>query len=261
MGIHSAALLDRKFLEMLKLLNIYLNHFPRHEKYALCTRIRNTAYGLYDLITEGQKRYHKKTTLTQMDIAHEQLRMQIRLAHELGYFAFKDGKQSDKTPGAQAAHRLSCLEDGERGSLTTIAIGAHQSLVIDARVQRPVFCGHGASVQGKGDIPAIVAELFSAKRPAAIIRRIISIVVNTIQRVFRRWRIPHVSHERGKGSPPFSAHLNPSASIVMVAGVVRVFAALHHASPAMVKRVIAKRVCGFQGFPKGRAVFFAQAPA
>lgn len=50
MGIHSAALLDKKFLEMLKLLNIYLNHFPRHEKYALCTRIRNTAYGLYDLI-------------------------------------------------------------------------------------------------------------------------------------------------------------------------------------------------------------------
>lgn len=110
MGIHSAALLDKKFLEMLKLLNIYLNHFPRHEKYALCTRIRNTAYGLYDLITEGQKRYHKKTTLTQMDIAHEQLRMQIRLAHELGYFAFKDGKTSDKTPGAQAAHRLTTLQ-------------------------------------------------------------------------------------------------------------------------------------------------------
>jgi four helix bundle protein len=85
MGLHSAAILDKKYIDMLKLLNIYLNHFPRHEKYGLALRIRNTAYGLYDLIVEGQKRYYKKTTLTQMDIAHEQLRMQLRLAHELGY--------------------------------------------------------------------------------------------------------------------------------------------------------------------------------
>ena len=27
--------INRKFLEMIKLLNIYLNHFPKHEKFAL----------------------------------------------------------------------------------------------------------------------------------------------------------------------------------------------------------------------------------
>lgn len=94
MGIHSEAGLNRKFMETIKLLNIYLNHFPRHEKYALSNRIRNTAYEIYDLITEGQKRYFKKTTLTQLDIAHEKLRMQIHLAYELGYFNYKDGKES-----------------------------------------------------------------------------------------------------------------------------------------------------------------------
>lgn len=93
MGIHSEAELNRKFMEFAKLLNIYLNHFPKHEKYALANRIRNTAYEVYDLISEGQKRYIKKTTLTNLDIAHEQLRMQLYLASELGYFAFKDGKQ------------------------------------------------------------------------------------------------------------------------------------------------------------------------
>jgi len=35
MGIHSEAGLNRKFVEFAKLLNIYLNHFPKHEKYAL----------------------------------------------------------------------------------------------------------------------------------------------------------------------------------------------------------------------------------
>lgn len=110
MSIHSAAILDNKYIEMLKILNIYLNHFPRHEKYALCNLIRNTAYNLYNLITEAQKRYHKKTTLTNMDITHEQLRMQIRLAYELGYFHFKNGKIDENSPDEQAFHRLTVLQ-------------------------------------------------------------------------------------------------------------------------------------------------------
>lgn len=93
MGAHSEAQLNRKFIEFAKLLNIYLNHFPRHEKYALANRIRNTAYELFDLISEAQKRYYKKTTLTDMDIVHEKLRMQIALANELGYFGFVGGKE------------------------------------------------------------------------------------------------------------------------------------------------------------------------
>lgn len=94
MGIHSEAILIQKFFEMAKLLNIYLNHFPKHEKYALCNTIRQSAYGVYDLITECQKRYYKKTSLSELDIAHEKLRMQLHLAFELGYFRYKNGKES-----------------------------------------------------------------------------------------------------------------------------------------------------------------------
>lgn len=43
MGADSAAQLNRKFIEFAKLLNVYLNHFPKHEKYALANRIRSTA--------------------------------------------------------------------------------------------------------------------------------------------------------------------------------------------------------------------------
>jgi hypothetical protein len=77
LGIHSETELNRKFIEFAKLMNIYLNHFPKHEKYALANRIRNTAYEVYDLISEGQKRYIKKTTLTSLDITHEKLRILI----------------------------------------------------------------------------------------------------------------------------------------------------------------------------------------
>ncbi|MDD3293090.1 MAG: four helix bundle protein [Geobacteraceae bacterium] len=109
MSKHGEAHLNRKFMELAKLLNIYLNHFPRHEKYALSNRIRNAAYEIYDCITEAQKRYLKKTTLTNLDIVHEKLRMQIYLAYELGYFRFKDGKEADKSPGEMATHRYSAI--------------------------------------------------------------------------------------------------------------------------------------------------------
>lgn len=105
MGIHSETELNRKFVEFAKLLNIYLNHFPKHEKYALANRIRNTAYEVYDLISEGQKRYLKKTTLTSLDIAHEQLRMQLFLANELGYFGFSDSKTVSKGREDLEEHR------------------------------------------------------------------------------------------------------------------------------------------------------------
>lgn len=48
--------ITHKFVEMMTLMNVYLNHFPKHEKQALCAQIRNTAYGLFNLITEGYKR-------------------------------------------------------------------------------------------------------------------------------------------------------------------------------------------------------------
>lgn len=104
--IHSEANLDYHFIEMMKLLNVYLNHFPRHERYALCNSIKNTAYEIYDLIVECQKRYHKKTTLVNLDIKHQQLRMKVRLAYELGYFEFSDGK-SEKPH--KAVHRLKAI--------------------------------------------------------------------------------------------------------------------------------------------------------
>jgi len=110
-GIHSEAVLNRKYMEMIKLLNIYLNHFPKYEKYALANNIRNSAYEVYDLITECQKRYHKKTSLTSLDIAHQKLRMQIYLANELGYFAFKDGKQNKAIKPEQRFLAISKLID------------------------------------------------------------------------------------------------------------------------------------------------------
>lgn len=105
MGQHSEAELNRKFIETAKLMNVYLNHFPNHERYALAQQIRVCMYEVYGLIVEAQKRYHKRTTLTNLDIRHEQWRMLVNLAHSLGYFQFKDGSTSNESPRSLAEHR------------------------------------------------------------------------------------------------------------------------------------------------------------
>lgn len=105
------AILNRKYMEMMKLLNIYLNHFPKFEKYALCNIIRNTAYHLYDLITECQKRYYKKTSLTELDITHQKLRMQVYLANELGYFNFRDGSDDTSSDTIRRFIAISSIVD------------------------------------------------------------------------------------------------------------------------------------------------------
>lgn len=82
----------------MKLSNIYLNHAPRAEKYASVQQLKNLEWDIYLLIVETLKRYHKKTTLTELDIKHEQLRCAWQLYYELGYLSFKDGcKNHDKS--------------------------------------------------------------------------------------------------------------------------------------------------------------------
>jgi len=105
MGAHDSARLDTKFIDFARQMNLYLNHFPKHEKYGLSQSIRTKAYEVYGYIIEAQKRYQKKTSLTNLDVCHEQLRMFLRLAFELGYFGYKDGAALDKGMERTATHR------------------------------------------------------------------------------------------------------------------------------------------------------------
>jgi hypothetical protein len=95
-SIHADAVLNRRFMEMMKLLNIYLNHFPKFEKFALCNRIRDTTYMLYDSINEAPRSRDKMKELIRASNLLERLRMQLMLANELGYFMFQDGTNTNQ---------------------------------------------------------------------------------------------------------------------------------------------------------------------
>ena len=102
MAIHltrSDSALVREFLIMRKQLNLYLNHFPSFEKHGLSLRIRNRADDVFEGIIKGAKKYHKLTTLTELDVAHEQLRALVYMAYEMEYFNYSDSRNNNKVKG------------------------------------------------------------------------------------------------------------------------------------------------------------------
>ena len=62
-----------------------LHQFPKAEKFSFAQDIRSCMNKLLELTIEEEKRYTKKTTIQNMDIENEKLKIFIRVAYELRY--------------------------------------------------------------------------------------------------------------------------------------------------------------------------------
>ena len=100
-------LMQAKMLDLIKQGEIYLNHAPRHEKYALCQKIRNAQFDVDMLIIEARKRYWNKTSLTKLDVQHEQMRHLWRIFYDLGYF--DDHRQKKLDDPEKALRRFTTM--------------------------------------------------------------------------------------------------------------------------------------------------------
>jgi hypothetical protein len=103
--------------DVILLLNMHLNHFPRHEKYGLCQEIRQAAYDVLARLVECQKLYHNKTSLTKLDVRHEQLRVFVNLAYRLGYYHYEDHKRSRGDAEAQRRYTAISVLINELGAM------------------------------------------------------------------------------------------------------------------------------------------------
>lgn len=79
----------QKSYDMVKYGYCALRQFPKSEKYSLAADIKQSMYAIIHLIIRANKRYHKKTTLQDIDIEIEALRHLIRMAMDLNFLPFK----------------------------------------------------------------------------------------------------------------------------------------------------------------------------
>ena len=80
---------DFKILQKVQDLMVYsypiLNQFPKAEKFSFAQDIRHCLNELLELTITEEKKYTKKTTIENMDICNEKLKIYIRVAHDLRY--------------------------------------------------------------------------------------------------------------------------------------------------------------------------------
>jgi hypothetical protein len=82
-------LIRQKIEAMIEYAYVALRQFPKFERHVLGAEIRATAWHLLRLVIFCNKRYHKKTTLQEIDADIDLLRSQIRLALALEYIDFQ----------------------------------------------------------------------------------------------------------------------------------------------------------------------------
>ena len=101
------AKLIHKVRELLKLSRLYLNHAPHFEKYGLCQELWVKELSILTLVVKCQKKYYNKTTLTELDIAHEQTRELWQIFFDLGYFNYTKHKKEEDD--AKAFRRFTAI--------------------------------------------------------------------------------------------------------------------------------------------------------
>ena len=73
--------IEQRIRDMMQYGHIALRQFPKSEKHVLAAEIRTSMLTLLRLVITAAKRYHKKTTLTDLDVELAVLQNQIRLAN------------------------------------------------------------------------------------------------------------------------------------------------------------------------------------
>jgi hypothetical protein len=89
---------------------------------------------------------------------------------------------------------------------------------------------------GALDAPSLtlVVVLFRPSRPAAVLRSVISVIVDTVDREMRSGTAPHVIEKSRVGFAPSIADADASGSVVPERIVIRIVAARDHVAPASV---------------------------
>lgn len=92
-GKHQTLTLEARCDEMIQYGYVALRQFPKHEKHVLGAEIRVSMLAIQRLIVTALKKFHKKTTLTELDIEIAVLLRRVRLSKDLRYIDTKKYQQ------------------------------------------------------------------------------------------------------------------------------------------------------------------------
>lgn len=101
----------------------------------------------------------------------------------------------------------------------------------------PLSGGQSLTIKGKNYILPVIVVLFNQGGPFAIFWTISKIVFNSVNRMIRTWRMPHILQKFRKGISPSFANGNSASPVVFVSSVFRIIATLLHIRPALPQEI------------------------
>jgi four helix bundle protein len=82
-----------KIIDMMADAEPILNQYPRYERYGRVLDIKRCMDTMMERAIEANKKFYKKTTLQDMDVAVDKLRHYIRLSYRLRFIDYKKYKR------------------------------------------------------------------------------------------------------------------------------------------------------------------------
>lgn len=73
-----------------------IDKFPKREKFALCTNIKNAILDAARLVIRANKSYNKKQMLHEIDIRLEEIKFLLRFSHKMKYLSHKSYSHSSE---------------------------------------------------------------------------------------------------------------------------------------------------------------------
>lgn len=81
-----------KIIDMMEYAEPILNQYPKYERYGRVLDIKRCMDDMMERTIEANKKYYKKTTLQELDVAIDKLRHYIRLSYRLKFINFQKYK-------------------------------------------------------------------------------------------------------------------------------------------------------------------------
>ena len=103
-----------------------------------------------------------------------------------------------------------------------------------AKFSRPLGYGQRLAVECQITVIALIARLFRNRCPAAIARLIVTVIVDTVNRMLRARARPHVGKEGLVGISPPLADGNAAAAVPMPVMAFGVGATVDHVAPSLI---------------------------
>ena len=134
-----------------------------------------------------------------------------------------------------------------------------QSHFREASAVNPFFENEAFAAVGNNKVRASISGLFALGSPLAVLGIIGFVIVNSFNRILRRWRITHIGVKSLEGHPSFTDRDSPSA-IVGIGWIPIIQRSLFHMSPDAVYTTISHSVSARRFSPAAARLGYSQVP-